>query len=255
MRDGPQISPAGPSAWHWLRRPVVLEGRAAAERLGLLRDPVFRGVDVPAGHGEPVLLIPGFMAGDWSLTLLAGWLRRLGYRPFASRLRVNQHGSEATVAMLSQHLRAAAAVCAQPVTIIGHSRGGTLAMVLAQREPTLVRQVITLGSPIADPLAVSPLTRLAVRAVRLGHGVSARGPLAEEPRFAHDLAARAQVPIISIYSRSDAIVDWRACVRPDVTAVEVRGSHVGLAANGAVYRILATQLAHQSGPAAAGATR
>jgi triacylglycerol lipase len=253
MRDEPQIPPPGPSTWHWLRRPLVLEGRAGAERLALLRDPVFRGLDVPAGHGEPVLLIPGFMAGDWSLTLLAGWLRRLRYRPFASRLRVNQHGSEATVAMVSRQLRAAAAECSQPVKIVGHSRGGTLAAVLAQREPTLVRQVITLGSPIADPLAVSPLTRLAVRAVRLGHGVNARGPLAEEPRFAHDLAARAQVPIISIYSRSDAIVDWRACVRPDVTAVEVPGSHVGLGANRAVYRILATQLARQTGAAAAGA--
>jgi triacylglycerol lipase len=245
----------GASARHWLRRPLVLEGRAGAERLALLRDPVFRGRDLPAGHGEPILLIPGFMAGDWSLALLAGWLRRLGYRPFASQLRVNQHGSEATVAMLARPLHTAALECSQAVTIIGHSRGGTLAVVLAHRQPKLVRQVITLGSPIADPLAVSPFTRLTVRAVRLGHGVSPRGPLAEEPRFARDLTARAQLPVTSMYSRSDAVVDWHACVRPDVRAVEVRGSHVGLAANRAVYRVLATLLASNDAAAVVGATR
>lgn len=233
----------GASAWHWLRRPLVLEGRVGAERLALLRDPVFRGRDLPAGHGEPVLLIPGFLAGDWSLALLAGWLRRLGYRPFGSRLRVNQHGSEATVALLARQLRAAALECAQPVTIIGHSRGGALATVLARREPKLVRRVIALGSPIVDPLAVSPLTLMAVRAVRLGHGVSARGPLTDDPGFERDLVAHPVVPITSIYSRSDAIVDWRACVRPDVDSVEVPGSHVGLAANRAVYRVLANLLA------------
>jgi triacylglycerol lipase len=250
-------SPPSPSAsaWHWLRRPLVLEGRAAAERLALLRDPVFRGRDLPAGHGDPVLLLPGFLAGDRSLALLAGWLRRIGYRPFASRLRVNQRGSEATVAVLGRPLREAAREGGQPVTIIGHSRGGTLAVVLAHRQPTLVRQVITLGSPIADPLAVSPLTRLAVRAVRLAHGVSPQGPLAEEPRFAHDLAARMQLPVTSIYSRSDAVVDWHACVRPDVRALEVQGSHVGLAANREVYRVLAALLAGNDPAAAVAATR
>jgi triacylglycerol lipase len=236
-------APTTTSAWHWLSRPLLLEGRSGPEHLALLRDPVFRGRDVPAGHGEPVLLIPGFLAGDWSLTLLAGWLRRLGYRPFGSRLRINQHGSEATVAMLSGLLRAAVVECSQPATIIGHSRGGALATVLAQREPKLVRRVITLGSPIADPLAVSPVTRMAVRAVRFGHGIRALGPLTDDPRFERDLAARPVVPVTSIYSRSDAIVDWRACVRPDVESVEVPGSHVGLAANRAVYRVLANLLA------------
>lgn len=250
MRATDSPPPPAASAWHWLRRPLLLEGRAGAERLALLRDPVFRGRDLPAGHGEPVLLLPGFLAGDWSLALLAGWLRRLRYRPFASRLRVNQHGSQATVTMLERPLRMAALEGGQPVTIIGHSRGGTLAVVLAHRHPTLVRQVITLGSPIADPLAVSPFTRLAVRAVRLAHGANPRGPLAEEPRFAHDLAARPQRPVTSIYSRSDAVVDWHACVRPDVRTVEVQGSHIGLAANREVYRVLATLLAG-SDPAAA----
>ena len=118
-----------------------------------------------------MLLIPGFLAGDWSLSVMSGWLRRLGYRPFGSGLRVNQYGSEATVAMLTRRLHEAHTTCAQPVTVIGHSRGGMLAVVLAQRRAALVQRVITLGSPIGDPWAVSPLTQMAVRAIRRGHGL------------------------------------------------------------------------------------
>ncbi len=239
-----QASPDSRAAagWYWLRRPPLLESRAALERLQLTRDPVFRGRDVARGNGEPVLLIPGFLAGDWSLSVMSGWLRRLGYRTFRSGLRVNQYASEATVAMLVRRLHQAHATCSEPVTVIGHSRGGMLAVVLAQRRHALVHQVITLGSPIANPFAVSPLTLMAVRAIRRGQGLPVRGPITDHPRFERDLAARITVPTTSIYSRSDAVVDWRACVRPDVDAVAVPGSHVGLATNRAVYRLIANRL-------------
>ena len=51
------------------------------EYLRLIRDPVFRGVEVPPGLGKPVMLIPGFLAGDWTLHTPFQWLRRMGYRP------------------------------------------------------------------------------------------------------------------------------------------------------------------------------
>jgi hypothetical protein len=57
-------------------------------------------------------------------------------------------------------------------------------------------------------------------------------------RFLRDLAAAPKVPTTSIYSRSDGVVNWRACLRSDVNAIEVKGSHVGLALNPEVYRIL-----------------
>lgn len=48
----------------------------------LLRDPVYYGTDVLKGKGESILLIPGFLAGDWTLMVMAGWLGRVGYRPY-----------------------------------------------------------------------------------------------------------------------------------------------------------------------------
>ena len=60
------------------RPPLWREARIGLEAAGLLRDPVFRGDGVGDGHGVPVLLIPGFLAGDGSLVVMAAWLRRCG---------------------------------------------------------------------------------------------------------------------------------------------------------------------------------
>ena len=56
-----------------LRRtpPIWREGRALPELVALRRDPIASGVGLPAGHGRPVFLIPGYMAGDASLAPLA----------------------------------------------------------------------------------------------------------------------------------------------------------------------------------------
>src|SRR4051794_18660630 len=56
------------------------ELRWQLELAQLLVDPVYRGEGVPQGDGAPVLLVPGFLAGDASLQVMQGWLQRLGYR-------------------------------------------------------------------------------------------------------------------------------------------------------------------------------
>ena len=55
------------------------EARMGAEAAALLASPVWRGSGVPAGASRPVLLIPGFLAGDSSMTLMSSWLKRVGY--------------------------------------------------------------------------------------------------------------------------------------------------------------------------------
>ena len=37
------------------------------------------------------------------------------------------------------------------------------------------------------------------------------------------------IDFTAIYSRRDGIVDWRACIDPLATPLEVRASHVGMA--------------------------
>ena len=53
----------------------------------------------------------------------------------------------------------------------------------------------------------------------------------------------ASVNFTSIYSRSDGVVHWRACLDPDATHLEIDGSHCGMALNGKIFRAIAEQLA------------
>ena len=67
----------------WWGRPIA-EFRWQAELARLLVDPVYRGEGVTRGRGEPVVLIPGFLAGDGSLRVMRGWLDRMGYDAHAA---------------------------------------------------------------------------------------------------------------------------------------------------------------------------
>ena len=69
--------------------PVLRESRVGLETAALLRSPVFRGEGVKDGRGRPVLLIPGFLAGDDSLGLMTRWLRRNGYHTSKAGIRAN----------------------------------------------------------------------------------------------------------------------------------------------------------------------
>lgn len=215
-----------------------LEGRIYLEYLRLVRDPVFRGVEVPPGNGSPVILIPGFLAGDWTLRTPYQWLRKVGYRPRMAGVTFNVMYSEVMLRPLIETLTALHRRTASRVSLVGHSRGGVLAKVLAHRKPELVEQVITLGSPLNDPFDVHPLTMAGVRAAHVFNVVRYGHPASVEMRFLRDLAAPPKVPTTSIYSRSDGVVNWRACLRTDVNSIEVKGSHVGLAINPEVYGIL-----------------
>src|SRR5215472_2258704 len=112
---------------------------AVREFSALVRDPVFRGRGVPKGDGRPVLLIPGFLAGDWTLRVLDNWLTRIGYRTYLSGILLNVHHSERMLSGLRRKVAEIQKETASRVSLVGHSRGGLLAKVLAQRRPQSIR--------------------------------------------------------------------------------------------------------------------
>lgn len=216
--------------------PIWLEGRAWLEYAQLRRDPVFGGAGVPDGKGRPVMLIPGFLAGDTSLDTMRGWLKRAGFKVMRSGIDLNIQASSVLVTRMVERLRDRAA--GQKTILIGQSRGGNLALGLAQEYPELVERVIALGSPLGDPLDVHPTTLATVHAARLVHTLR-RGPRDIDAAFDASMLEPARVPTTSLYSRTDGIVHWKACLRPDVEAVEVGGSHVGMSVNRRVYQEIA----------------
>jgi pimeloyl-ACP methyl ester carboxylesterase len=224
--------------------PLWRESLAGVEAARLFASSVWRGGGVPAGDGRPVLLIPGFMAGDGSLATMTRWLRENGYRTRRAGIRANVGCSEDYLQRLEQRLEELAARTGQRVAIVGQSRGGIFARVLATRRPDLVCGVVTLGSPTVNQLRAHPFVLVQVVLVgTLGSSripgmfrVSClRGACCE--RFREELTGDfpPEVGYTALYSRTDGVVDWRACLDPAAVQVEVRASHVGMAVNAEVY--------------------
>src|SRR5215217_7169287 len=137
--------------------PLWRESRIGFEAAALRRSPVFRGLGVPPGERRPVLLVPGFMAGDLSLGTMASWLRRAGYCTHRTGIRANFDCSEEACQRLEARLEHMAERHGERVVVIGQSRGGVFAKALAARRPELVQGIVTLGSPSVSQLAVHPL--------------------------------------------------------------------------------------------------
>lgn len=198
------------------------------------------------------MLVPGYLAGDGSLATMTHWLRRAGHRTSRAGIRSNVDCSEASTERLLERLERFAERHGRRVAVIGQSRGGNQARVLAVRRPDLVSGVIVLGSPTVDPLAVNPLVRLNLAVVGALGSVGAPGLLAPgclDGDCCRDFRAETSgefprgVGFVAIYSRSDGIVDWRACLDPAAEHVEVRSTHCGMSVNVEVYRAVADELA------------
>jgi triacylglycerol lipase len=222
------------------------ELRYGAELARLLADGEFRAprrrIDA-----QPVLLIPGFMTGDASLTMLRAWLRRRGHRVATSGMRANVDCAEQIVGRLEAQLHGLASETGRPVFLIGQSRGGALARSLAVRNPDSVSGLVMLGTPVRDSLAVSaPVLRTVRWLARLGD-LGLPGVFSSSCRdgtccatFREDLSAplAASIEAVAVHSRSDGIVDWRACLDPHAHAVEIDSSHAGMSVHPGVYRVL-----------------
>lgn len=225
--------------------PIWRESFAGVEAAALRRSTVWRGGGVPDGEGRPVLLIPGFMAGDSSLAMMTHWLRQNGYRTRRAGIRVNVGCSTDLIARLETRVEELALQTGSRVALIGQSRGGIFARNLAVRRPDLVSGIVTLGSPTINQLSTHPVVLAQVLLLgTLGTFGSVpgmlrftclRGACCEQFRADFQADVPPEVGYTAIYSRTDGIVDWRACLDPSAHQVEVRASHVGMGVNAEVF--------------------
>jgi triacylglycerol lipase len=226
--------------------PAWGELRYSVELARLLADPRLRS-SRRRSDAAPVLLIPGFMAGDASLAVMRAWLRRRGHPVATSGILANVDCAGRALGRLEERLEDFAERCRSPVVIVGQSRGGTFARSLAVRRPELVRGLAMLGSPVRDGLAVSASVLRSVRWVaRLGDLGVPRvfstecrdGDCCSEFREQLGAPLDPAINALSVYSRSDAIVDWRTCIDTHAPSVEVDSSHCGMSVHPGVYREL-----------------
>ena len=105
----------------------------------------------PVRVGEPVLLVPGFLAGDSSLGPMSRTLRHAGFRTYRADIRANVGCTLAAAAQLEERLEEISQRRGSRVRIVGHSLGGMLARGVAARRPDLVSGIVTMGSPMLAP--------------------------------------------------------------------------------------------------------
>ena len=229
--------------------PIWLEALAPMDWLSLRLSSVYCGSGVPRGAGAPVVLVPGFLASDWYLLEMFHWLRRIGYHPYLSQIGRNADCLDLLVGRLLERVERAQEETGRPVHLIGHSLGGMLSRSVALRRPAAVASVITLGSPFRG-IRPHPLVLQATRVVRSRTQRQRQRPdcftttCGCETVGSMQSAPPASIPHLAVYTRSDGIVDWRMCRNDDpATDVEVAGTHIGLAFNPAVYRVIANRLA------------
>ncbi len=198
--------------------------------------PLIHGIS--EGDDHAVLVVPGFMASDLFTAQLRRSLTRMGYR-------AEGWGNGTNVGMrqdlFDKTMSRVIRLCndtGKPVTLIGWSLGGVYCRAIANTEPALVRQVITLGSPFNITLEQKEEVNQAVR--RLYDLLNpTNDEIAEKSELANNTPP---VPFTSIYTRSDGVVDWRLCVDANTgnqcQNIRIRASHCGLTHNPLVLYLL-----------------
>jgi triacylglycerol lipase len=235
----------------WLGRPLA-ELRWQLELARLATDPVFCGRGVPHGDGRPVVLAPGFLAGDYTLWVLRDWLRRIGYRPYTCGFVANVDCSNRALERMDGQVEEIHGRHGRRVALIGHSRGGHFVRALAARRPDRVSHGVSMGADLRGMFGISLPTRVAVAGVRTGIRAGRRADADDcftsrcncpFTRDYHRPFPARRVRLTTIYSKGDGVVRWECCIVPYARAVEVRGSHVGLVFNRSAYRAIAVALA------------
>lgn len=200
-------------------------------------------LQAPRGDGHPVLALPGFLASDLSMAPMRRYLNGLGYDAHAWKMGRNFGGVYSRRKALRALLERIHGQTGRKVSIVGWSLGGVYARDLALQAPDLVRSVITLGSPFSGDIRATNATRL--YELLSGEGAN------DIPGLREAIGGDLPVPVTSIYSRTDGIVNWRiSLVRPSATAenVEVHfASHLGLGVNPAALWAVADRLAQPEG--------
>lgn len=195
------------------------------------------------GDGHAVLVLPGMMASDTSTQMLRSYLSILGYRVYGWDLGRNIGPTRAVVHELPAALERIAQSSSGKVSLVGWSLGGIYARNLAQRRPSDVRQVITLGSPYR--LTRPGRSHADAMFRRYSHLHAAEG-LVPNSRLS---GKRLKVPATSIYSKWDGIVAWESCIEPPSPIsenVQVRASHFGLGFDAYTFWMIADRLAQPS---------
>ena len=189
------------------------------------------------GSGESVIVLPGLGASNSSTFLLRRYLSWLGYSVEGWELGRNSGNVQQLLPQVAEHVQEIHKKTGLKVNLVGWSLGGVLAREVARDNPAIVRQVITMGSPVVGGPKYTVFGNLYRQ-----RGVDVD---AIEARVAARESNPIRVPITSIYSKNDGIVGWQASIdrhSPQVDNIKVCATHLGMGISPDVFKILARKL-------------
>lgn len=232
--------------------PFAGDARSVVRRGEVRAHPVWRTPPVTT-QGLPVVLVGGLLTATPVLMgVLKAWLDRLGCRTIIAPTGLGAACGEDSTAVLTSTLRDFTDATGEPPVVIAYSRGGQFARATAVRHPELVRSLITLGSPLrADLAEIHPLLRLQVYALGTIGTLGVPGLLRASclwgtccTQLRTDVTGPfpTAVPFVSIYSRADDMVGWRASLDPAARHHEVNTTHGGLVTDPDVFVTIAAEL-------------
>lgn len=194
----------------------------------------------PRGDGRPVFLIPGYQGSELSMAPLKSFLARLGYHVEDWGLGRNggsvDRDVERFTALAGEHFEENDR---QPLTLIGWSLGGIIARETARISPDLVREIITMGTPLIGGPKYTAV------GARYAQSENLRLDAFEKEVHARNSQGLKQ-PLTVLYSPRDGIVSPEVAkdiYNPQARNIRVDGGHIGLGFNPKVWRIIADTLA------------
>lgn len=223
---------------------TLTEGRAILEfgAFSLFRRQM---KSLPKGDGHPVLVLPGFMASDYSTRPMRRLFDDLGYQSYGWGLGRNVKFNESREREMSDLVERIYDDHDEKLSIVGWSLGGVFARELAKMHPDIVRLVISLGSPIKNDRRHSAPSRLF-------EAINGKQTKPEAEGRYRDLETAPPVPTTSILTKTDGVVSWRGSVQcptkgEQTENIVVPASHVGLGVNPLVMVAVADRLSQPDG--------
>jgi hypothetical protein len=185
------------------------------------------------------MLVPGYLADDYSMRPLGAYLKYLGYDIYYTELGRNMGKVNTDMIRLGDRVKSVSqSLDGDKLTLIGWSLGGILTREVARLFPDVVQEVLTLGTPIVGGPKFTSVGKM-----------YAKGNNIDLEEFELDVHQRNSIgltqPVTSIYSKSDGVVNWQASVdiyNQHAINLEVTGSHMGLGINPKVWLTIADVL-------------
>ena len=202
----------------------------------------FRKKHEPAkrGNGQPVLVIPGFMASDLTMKPMRRFLKRIGYTPYKWECGRNLARVE-NLDFLEEKVKELYEQHGKKVSIIGWSLGGIYARELSKRQPNLVRQVISMSSPFGG----IDKSDFVLRFFKIIKRKDLREMLDE--KWLKTLPEPTPVFTTAIYSKKDKVIGWQYCIDKKEDAlhknIEAYCTHMGMPYDKTAFVIIAERLA------------